>query len=1190
MFRKLLTILFILFVICALAVFSIFFCLFYRISLWYAVPVFIGIIIVYFILKWVIKRVRHYYRRRKLGDDEQQGPDDKQLEESFSNALLYTKKYRREHRQKLPWYFLLGALDSGKTSLVSRSRVYSPAENIDPTAEVVPTNTAHCWALDNVVIAETSGGIFNSKPSRLALRAWKKLVWKIRLNKRHINVKGFIVTLSVDQLLGDQDELAQYALNLRQKVEYFSKQAGYSYPVYLVITKADRLQGFESFSFGLPEEIREQAFGQIFGEKDFQLNQKDMVNDWLAKLTGRIRGFNILQLQANNTLLPRVLLFENKIKEIKSSLVSFLNAFFRVRAQSNDDNPVLRGMFLTSAKQDSNLLELDKGSILEGLSVPFRSRAGTQGLFIHGIFSDILPKDYNLQSIFSKKLSARKRYYREAISGWWIVLIGGTIYLGIAYAHTIKALTEIEEVAKIRNDQFSDKLSYNLLLMASMEQDLENIENIRDNWFFSVWPYSITFNDIISGYHQHYVKLFNKYIAADLSQALISSADLVMKPKHKQNFGFVVENIVQRINLIQARLNLMPENNIQSLGLRSLLIDNNFKSNDYGVLYKNYITWNQNLISLKRQRGQLLKLLDSLNLFEQPFSWLRNWINEVSDIQPIKASTYWPENHFPIKTEPKIDSVFTQAGYELIQSLFTDIANVQLQPTEVEQYSLRFFAEYDLNRYDAWEKFTADFRTNVEYIPSEAAWYAIAQLSLLDSPYIFYAKKLRQSFTDTSIIKHPEWLKLFNALYEYYSQSTLVLLAANENTSWWEKLGNYINKYTSSFQTRIDGIQFDQNLLTAINKYQKSILKLQKYVLTLDEEAAFNVVKSIYSNKAKSSGKSSKKGEFYKAYNFFQQIKFFATTDFKLVNRNEATWSLYRGMFDLLLHGANEKAMCYIEQMWKDKVINNYSTSMLNNTFSLKDLFGQKSEINQFMMEYVYPFIMYKSSQGGYVAKSVFGHEFYFSPFIYKYAVDQYQYVKLLMLQKHIETQIKNNSDILEVQIKPTNVNKSAKLLPDSTTLFVVCDGKKQEFENFDMVSNFSLTSDIFKCKSAELRIGFNGASSFSAIKKYSGEDGFLELINDFKNQGQKTFKASDFPSAYSQLQNYNINSLTTFVDFSGINSVRPLLDEYTQKKSALSEKVYKGLTDWKYLNIISCWDDEYWGSYTKTITKDILE
>ncbi|MCF6765802.1 hypothetical protein L3V82_08450 [Thiotrichales bacterium 19S3-7] len=1169
-----------------LACFSVFLALFFRISLFYSPAIFIGIILLYFITRWSIKKLRLYLRRRKVsGEETSESIDKHKFEESFNNAMLHTKKHNREYKGKMPWYIMFGTSDNGKSSLLSGSNFYTLSEGIEANNEVLPTKRAYCWALDNMVVAESSGDLFSDKPSTIAKIAWSSLKSKIKANFRYINFKGFIVTLSVDQLKEDKESLTKYALKLREKIAQCSRGYGYSYPIYLVITKADHIQGFESFALGLPEEIQRQGFGLLFPEMTFYGEHKAQINQWAEYINERIRGINTLQLQASGSLLARSLLLENQINQLKKPLKIFLAAFFKVKAQIREDNPVLRGLFLTSVYQDAMVDLMDQGTILEGLSLPRRNRTSSKNLFVEHLFTSTLPVDFNLYQRLSKKLLTRKRYYQRALTAWWILFIGGSIYLGTAYAHAMKAFMQIQQTSKIRHDQFGNNLNYNMLLLSEVNEDINNITSLKKRWFFSVWPYTSVFNKIITDYKQYYVSLFDQYIVGDLEHTLANSVKLVTtNAKYKDDFGYVVENLIQGINLIQAKLELMPYSEINALNMEGLILDSSFQPNNYGILFKNYVAWNTHLLILKRQRGLLLNLLDELDIFNKPFGWLYTWVNQARTVPPILASNYWPDNTFNTGDEPKISANYTQAGMQQIKALFHNMAHAYLQPTEVEQYSLKFFAQYDLKRYQAWENFTNSFRSDINTIPSQAAWYSLAQLNLINSPYALYAKDLAFNYTDSMLINQPEWLRLFLVLRDYFKKSAYSLLVAERQPSFWDKIVLFLDQYSNELDSRVEEITYDDNLLKAIVAYQKNLLKLQKYVLTLDQTTSFSAIKSLFSagsghneNTSSNTSSTSNKNQFYTTYNAFQQIKFFATTDLSLLNKNEATWNLYRGMFDLLLHGAMENAMCYTEQMWDNQVLGQYAASLSHSHLSLDDLFGQKSIISKFMYQYVYPFVSYDGQKGGYIAKSVFGHKVKFSPFVYDYIRNQYDYNQIEILENQIKMTINKTEALIPIQIKPTNVNKDAKLLPVSTSLEVLCDKKKQQFTNFSMVANFSLTNNIFSCSSAEVVIQFEGATNFKITKSYTGAGGLLELIKDFSQGSSKTFKAVDFPDNYSKLQDYDISELTVNINFQGLEPIQSLLTKFTQRKAQLEQNVYGKLADWQYLDVTDCWNDQSW-------------
>ena len=585
---------------------------------------------------------------------------------------------------------------------------------------------------------------------------------------------------------------------------------------------------------------------------------------------------------------------------------------------------------------------------------------------------------------------------------------------------------------------------------------------------------------------------------------------------------------------------------------------------------KNYITWNVDFNALKKQRGQLLNLLDSLDVFHQPFSWLVHWVNKSSDIQAIKLSDYWPLND----TVDKIEPVYTEAGFKLIQALFKDMMNVQLQPLKFEQYSSAFFGEYHTKRYQAWHQFTENFNNGLEYIPSQEAWYAMAQLDFFELPYIHYARALEDSFTQVPLIKPPEWLKLSHQLYQYYQSATLPLISENKDHNWWHNAMAHINHYIKNIEQGQNAYVPHDNLLQAIVGYQKTLLNLQKQVLALNEISAFEVVQSLFLNVASSNDAiSAIQQRFYDAYNNLQQIKFIATTHLHLINKNQPIWALYSGMFDLLFYGTMKQAMCYIQKKWTDDITQTQSLSIFSPHVSLEEIFAaQKNFIHQFMDQYIYNFIGYNLDEKRYVPKAIFGHKVDFADWVYAYAKGEYGYRQLALLQKRLGALLKAHDELIQGRIKPTNVNKTATLLPSSSSLTIVYDGKKQVFSNYNMLSDFLLAGDIFKCTSAVLSIDFKGAYDFSAIKKYSGTFEVIQLFYHLLDQGQLTFKDTDFPSVYSALKDYNINDITVFIELLGIESMKSVLADYIHQRSTLAALVSQKLVTQHDFNVARCW------------------
>ena len=124
MLQKIFSVLLILLGLLFLAVISVFGCLFFRLPLYASLLIFFGIIAGFYLFKWLVKKLKPYWRRRYFTGNKKVGNHhNKKQEANFSEVLSYTKKHNQTYKEKLPWFVLLGSPGSGKSGLV-RARVY----------------------------------------------------------------------------------------------------------------------------------------------------------------------------------------------------------------------------------------------------------------------------------------------------------------------------------------------------------------------------------------------------------------------------------------------------------------------------------------------------------------------------------------------------------------------------------------------------------------------------------------------------------------------------------------------------------------------------------------------------------------------------------------------------------------------------------------------------------------------------------------------------------------------------------------------------------------------------------------------------------------------------------------------------------------------------------------------------------
>ncbi|MFD2640570.1 type VI secretion system membrane subunit TssM [Pseudomonas japonica] len=236
-----------------------------------------------------------------------------------SLALLQANLKGRNALYQVPWYLVLGQENSGKTSFVNRSsqsfsltreakagswrlqddpdRIYpiewsigDQAVLIDPPGEIIsqPTVAAQTQADEKLDEgSDASPAAPSGLPADLNSRLWSHFVTWLGRNRSRRPLNGVVLMVSLVTLLNQKpsDRKALAAL-LRARLIELSRELGTRPPLYVVLSKFDLIEGFETLFARLPKSAREDIFGFTF--------TLDSVRDydaWLEELGARYDAF-----------------------------------------------------------------------------------------------------------------------------------------------------------------------------------------------------------------------------------------------------------------------------------------------------------------------------------------------------------------------------------------------------------------------------------------------------------------------------------------------------------------------------------------------------------------------------------------------------------------------------------------------------------------------------------------------------------------------------------------------------------------------------------------------------------------------------------------------------------------------------------------------------------------------------------
>ncbi|MDH5774997.1 MAG: type VI secretion system membrane subunit TssM, partial [Nitrospirota bacterium] len=223
------------------------------------------------ILVWVFFLIFDHYRAQQgaqlLEDSLQQqgveqvgrvqGEDKDKIEAvqlRFEKAIATLKqsKLGKGYRGKaalyaLPWYMIVGPSASGKSTALRESGLQFPSLGENPKGVQGVGGTRNCdwWFTTDAVLLDTAGRYMTEDEDREEWFAFLDLLKKAR-SKKPIN--GVMVAIGINELLEATDQLVEWhAKTIRDRIDELMTHLGMSFPVYLMFTKCDLLEGFNQF-------------------------------------------------------------------------------------------------------------------------------------------------------------------------------------------------------------------------------------------------------------------------------------------------------------------------------------------------------------------------------------------------------------------------------------------------------------------------------------------------------------------------------------------------------------------------------------------------------------------------------------------------------------------------------------------------------------------------------------------------------------------------------------------------------------------------------------------------------------------------------------------------------------------------------------------------------------------------------
>jgi type VI secretion system protein ImpL len=472
-------------------------------------------IILLFIASLIIK----FWRRKNLNgklfdlikkaskpteqEEEVLGADEvKALQERFTRAMSSLKSLKvsrgglnrlsGRYIYELPWYIIIGAPGSGKTTALINSGLNFPLEEQLGRAAFQGTGgTRNCdwWITDQAVIIDTAGRYTTQDIQEVDKVEWNGFLSLLKKYRPRQPVNGVILTLSVADLLKpDKRQRNIHYDQLKTRLAELQKNFGIELPVYLWVTKADLLAGFSEFFDSYTVEQRKQVWGFTFPYKQRNLDIVGNFHTEWQLLQERLYSLQDSQLARETELrrLSAIYSLPQELAGLQSILHEAIEAVFQ---RSNQIvKPLLRGIYFSSGTQDGTAFD----RILSTLRRNFSRNDSTQdnnnqhgilkqgkSYFLHDLLSSLIFKETHLAGRNIRWEQRRKWLTYAGYTISVLALAGAIGVWAISYANNQSYLTNVQLDAEKLADTVSSysQDSGDLLSMIGL---LSNAVNLGD--------------------------------------------------------------------------------------------------------------------------------------------------------------------------------------------------------------------------------------------------------------------------------------------------------------------------------------------------------------------------------------------------------------------------------------------------------------------------------------------------------------------------------------------------------------------------------------------------------------------------------------------------------------------------------------------------------------------------------------
>ncbi|MBI3898993.1 MAG: type VI secretion system membrane subunit TssM [Gammaproteobacteria bacterium] len=338
--------------------------------------------------------------------------DESILGERLKEALrsLQNAKLGRGRKlYQLPWYVIIGAPGSGKTTTLKNSGLRFPLQSQlgdEPVKGAGGTRYCDWWFTNEAVLIDTAGRYTTQdNPQKIENRAWLGFLNLLKKTRPKRPLNGIIIAVSIlDVLRKTPTQQALQTSAIKRRIQELNEQLSMNLPVYVIFTKLDTIAGFAAFFADLEPQQREQVWGMTF---PINISKSGKAGNTLAQFDAE---YQALISRANDRVTNRLhnerdpqrrtlaYEFPRQMLGLQNQVHAFLQNIFS--PNQFELTALLRGVFFLSGTQTNAPAQWVTGVLpVDRCTPPVTTYSvDPKSFFIKNLFSNLIFAEANMAS------------------------------------------------------------------------------------------------------------------------------------------------------------------------------------------------------------------------------------------------------------------------------------------------------------------------------------------------------------------------------------------------------------------------------------------------------------------------------------------------------------------------------------------------------------------------------------------------------------------------------------------------------------------------------------------------------------------------------------------------------------------------------------------------------------------------